>query len=240
MTRLPARIAQQRSVPLACRSLGASEAWIRAVARGCDSVLPVSADVRVATADDAPDASSVLADGFRLDPVMQWVFADTIDAVLTPFFRFMVSEAFIPLAATYVTASCCAVWTPPGKDPWAREDVADRFLAAMNSVLKREQLERMLTLNLLVDQIHPPELHWYLGMIATRAAAQGTGAGTRMMVHTLQRVDADGLPAYLESTNPANVPFYERHGFEIIGESRLPNGPRLTQMWRIATATTSR
>jgi ribosomal protein S18 acetylase RimI-like enzyme len=107
----------------------------------------------------------------------------------------------------------------------------------MDSVLTRDQLDRMVTLNLLVDQIHPQEPHWYLGMIATRAEAQGTGAGSRMMRYTLGRVDADGLPAYLESTNPANIPFYERHGFAVVREARLPDGPALTQMRRTAAPT---
>lgn len=200
-------------------------------------MLAVSTEVRLAIEDDARDASGILADGFRLDPVMQWVFADGIDAALEPFFRFMVSEAFIPLCATYVSEDCCAVWTPPGKDPWSRADVGDRFLTAMGSVLTREQLDRMLTLNVLVDQIHPQERHWYLGMIATRTAAQGTGAGTRMMRHTLEPVDVPGEPAYLESTNPANIPFYERHGFVTVGEARLPDGPSLTQMRRTPTGT---
>jgi GNAT superfamily N-acetyltransferase len=191
--------------------------------------------VRLATEHDAQDASDILADGFLVDPVMQWVFADGIDAVLKPFFHFMVSGALIPLGATYISGSCCAVWTPPGEDPWARADVAGRFLAAMDRVLTGDQVDRMLTLNRLVDQIHPQESHWYLGMIATRAAAQGTGVGTRVMRHTLERVDADGMPAYLESTNAMNIPFYERNGFVIVGEVSLPDGPRLTQMRRPPT-----
>lgn len=178
----------------------------------------------------------MLADGFRDDPVMQWVFADGIDFALKPFFRFMVSEVLIPLGATFVSASCCAVWTPPGRDPWSREDVGHRFLDAMTSVLSREQLDRMVTLNLLTDQIHPTDPHWYLGMIATRRAAQGAGAGARMMKRTLELVDAQGLPAYLESTNPRSVPFYERNGFVVVGEARLPDGPFLTQMRRKAPA----
>lgn len=198
----------------------------------CGNLLHVLAEVRLATEHDAEAASDILADGFLLDPVMQWVFGDGIDIALKPFFHFMVSEPLIPLGATYTNGSCCAVWTPPDTDPWARADVADRFLAAMDHVLARDQLHRMLTLNLLVDQIHPKERHWYLGMIATRATAQGTGAGTRVMTYTLGRVDADGVPAYLESTNPANIPFYERNGFVIVGEAGLPEGPNLTQMRR--------
>lgn len=29
------------------------------------------------------------------------------------------------------------------------------------------------------------------------------------------------LPAYLDSPNPRNVSFYERHGFVVTGEARL-------------------
>jgi predicted GNAT family N-acyltransferase len=225
--------------PCTCRSATPVR---RNRAEVCDSgdVVHASAGVRVATGADVLAASRILSDGFRLDPVMQWVFADGIDAALERFFHFMLSEALIPLGATYVTESCCAVWTPPGKDPWARADVGNRFLAAMDSVLTRDQLDRMVTLNLLVDQIHPQEPHWYLGMIATRADAQGTGAGARMMRHTLEPVDADGLPAFLESTNPTNIPFYQRQGFVIVGEAKLPDGPGLTQMRRTPPATTLR
>ena len=194
----------------------------------------MSGEIRRATGRDADVVSEILADGFRRDPVMQWVFGAGVDTVLKPFFHFMVGEALIPLGATYVSDSSCAVWTPPEKDPWSRADVGERFLAALDSVLQPDQLKRMLTLSQVVDEIHPQEAHWYLGMIASRTAAQGTGAGTRMLTHTLQLVDAAGVPAYLESTNPANIPFYLRHGFVAVREAWLPDGPVLTQMRRTA------
>ena len=59
-----------------------------------------------------------------------------------------------------------------------------------------------------------------------------------MMRQTLQPIDAHALPSYLESTNPANIPFYERHGFVVVGEARLPDGPLLTQMMRRASTAT--
>jgi hypothetical protein len=34
----------------------------------------------------------------------------------------------------------------------------------------------------------------------------------------LERADARGLPAHLETTNPVNVPFYERFGFVVCEE----------------------
>ena len=50
----------------------------------------------------------------------------------------------------------------------------------------------------------------------------------------LARADAEGLPCYLESSNPLNVGLYERHGFEVTREHHLPDGPLLTYMWRRA------
>ena len=37
------------------------------------------------------------------------------------------------------------------------------------------------------------------------------------MQPVLERCDADGIPAYLESTKERNVGFYEQHGFAVIG-----------------------
>jgi ribosomal protein S18 acetylase RimI-like enzyme len=42
------------------------------------------------------------------------------------------------------------------------------------------------------------------------------------------------MPCYLESSNPRNVPLYERHGFEVTAEHWLPDGPVMTYMWRPA------
>ena len=55
-----------------------------------------------------------------------------------------------------------------------------------------------------------------------------------MMEPVLTRGDLDGIPAYLESSNPRNVAFYERQGFEIRSEFHPDGGPLITGMWRDA------
>lgn len=43
----------------------------------------------------------------------------------------------------------------------------------------------------------------------------------------------EGLPAYLESSNPRNIAFYARHGFEVREEVECGKGaPVCTTMWR--------
>jgi predicted GNAT family acetyltransferase len=37
---------------------------------------------------------------------------------------------------------------------------------------------------------------------------------------------------YLESSNPANISLYQRHGFEIMGEIRAGSAPLVTPMIR--------
>jgi len=64
---------------------------------------------------------------------------------------------------------------------------------------------------------------------------RGHGHGMRLLAETLERIDAEGHPAYLESTNPANNARYEGVGFEARGsfEGYTP-GSAVTTMWRPA------
>jgi len=61
---------------------------------------------------------------------------------------------------------------------------------------------------------------------------QGHGLGVAVMEPVLRRCDEDGIGAYLESSKERNVPYYRRHGFEVVDEIDLPRGPRIWLMWR--------
>jgi ribosomal protein S18 acetylase RimI-like enzyme len=54
------------------------------------------------------------------------------------------------------------------------------------------------------------------------------------MKHALDRCDSEGLPAYLESTNPRNISLYQRHGFQVMGEIKFGASPVVTPMIRPA------
>ena len=81
---------------------------------------------------------------------------------------------------------------------------------------------------------HPSEPHWYLPFIGVDPAAQGQGHGTALLRASLQAVDRTGLPAYLESTNPRNIPLYESFGFRVTGEIQAGDSPPMHPMWRAA------
>ncbi len=80
---------------------------------------------------------------------------------------------------------------------------------------------------------HPRAPHWYLGPIGTEPGFQRQGLGTALIAHVLQRCDTASMPAYLESSNEANLPLYSRLGFAITEELRVAHdGPTLWLMSR--------
>ncbi|HEY3492978.1 MAG TPA: GNAT family N-acetyltransferase [Solirubrobacterales bacterium] len=83
-----------------------------------------------------------------------------------------------------------------------------------------------------IESRHPREPHLYLAVVGVRPEQQGQGLGTALLQPGLAEADRLGLPAYLESSNIRNVPLYERHGFEVTEEVRLPGGPPVWLMWR--------
>jgi ribosomal protein S18 acetylase RimI-like enzyme len=60
-------------------------------------------------------------------------------------------------------------------------------------------------------------------------AHQGQGCGSHLLKSRLARIDASGLPAYLETATARNVGLYARHGFEVIAEFRA--APEAPVMW---------
>ena len=79
----------------------------------------------------------------------------------------------------------------------------------------------------------PPDERWmYLKMAGVRPDCQGKGLGGALMRHALAECDRDGSLAYLESSNPRNVPLYQHLGFELLGTIQAGSSPELFPMLR--------
>ena len=71
----------------------------------------------------------------------------------------------------------------------------------------------------------PEERHWHLGPVAVDAHLQGMGIGSKLLRVFCAQMDAAGEDAYLETDKPENVRFYERFGFEVVGEEKVIGVP---------------
>ena len=192
--------------------------------------------IRKATLADAPRLAQALASAFQDDPVIAWIFPDQHRrrAVLSAFMEFRLRNLAFPHDEVWMTANgaATAVWLPPpGRWQLSRPQQL-RLLPALVRFLGLRTTSVLAGLDRM-EARHPQDRsHWYLFILGTEQAAQGHGLGSALLAHLLARVDADGMPAYLESSSERNLSLYGRHGFEITSEVVIPGGPRIWPMWR--------
>jgi GNAT superfamily N-acetyltransferase len=192
-------------------------------------------DIRKLTHDDVPRIAQALARAFEDDPVMSWIFRDDSERIarLERAFGLFLRRIWLPQDECYATDRLfgAALWLPPGK--WHLGPGAQlRLLPSMIAVTGRN-LVRLGTVLQFIEKRHPSEPHYYLAVLGVEPEHQGRGFGGALMQPVLSRCDRERIPAYLESSKRRNVVLYERHGFEVVEEVRLPRGgPPIWRMWR--------
>ena len=120
-----------------------------------------------------------------------------------------------------------AAWLAPG----CHQD-DEKLGPLIEKHVPADRLEEMFAVFEKLAAYHPSEPHWYLPVIGVDPASRGNGLGSQLLEHTLRMVDEKKLPVYLESTNPANVPLYERFGFVVQDRLSLGGSPMVTPMIR--------
>lgn len=187
---------------------------------------------RIKTATSAEEAAviDVLVLAFSTDPAVRWMFPDP-NQFLThfpSFIRAFGGKAFAAGSAYYTAEFAgAALWLPPGVHP-----DEDLLFGLLRRILAEREKEDAFAVFEQMGNYHPTVPHWYLPLIGVDSTRQGKGYGTEMMRHALIPCDRDQVPAYLESSNPANISLYERHGFELLGTIQAGSSPTLYPMLR--------
>jgi ribosomal protein S18 acetylase RimI-like enzyme len=167
---------------------------------------------------------------FAADPAARWSWPNAEDFLrnMPLAARAFGGKAFALGSAYEIDGFAgAALWLPPGvsSDEEALGSLIERTAPAAIQQDAAGVFEQMAS-------FHPEEPHWYLPLIGVDPARQGQRLGDRLMAYALARCDADGVPAYLESSNPRNIPFYQRHGFEALGKIQVGSSPTLVPMLR--------
>jgi ribosomal protein S18 acetylase RimI-like enzyme len=190
-------------------------------------------DIRVAGPQDDDAVVSTLSAAFFHDPVFRWVYPDPGRRAATVPAAFALFTAAIGRHQASLVAddgAGAALWVPPGEHVVDDED-AEVFGEKLVS-LSPPDADRLQTVMEMFAIAHPQEPAWYLNFVGVIPGRQGQGIGSALMRRALHRADADCTPAYLEATSEHNRRLYERHGFAVISELQLPDGPPVFPMWR--------
>jgi GNAT superfamily N-acetyltransferase len=194
---------------------------------------PGGREIREARASERRAVSACLSRAFEDDPIARFIFPSdrTRLARLASFYREMVRMmSQYGVVYTDPALNGASVWRLSSA-PRPRGLRVIRDGLGMLLVLRGE-IRRAMLLEQIVGPARPREPHWYLAILGTDPEMQGRGVGSSLLWPVLQRCDADRLPAYLESSKTENIPFYERHGFRVTRELRIPEGPSLWTMLR--------
>jgi ribosomal protein S18 acetylase RimI-like enzyme len=182
------------------------------------------------SASDEAAIVDVLVRANLADPASRWLWPgpQQFHMHFPSFVKAFGGRAFAHKSAYYVDGySGAALWLPPNVNPdedslitLVKRTVYDQIQKDFFSVF--EQMGRY----------HPSEPHWYLPLMGVDPSQQGKGVGSALLQHTLMQLDHDNKLAYLESSNPRNIPLYKRHGFEILGTIQIGSSPPITPMLR--------
>ncbi len=165
-------------------------------------------------------AVTILVEAFHHDPTWAGAFPDaaTRREQHRWLWRLCIEGAlrypFVWLTHDEVAVS---VWIPPGGSELSPDQetelvtgLRERLGAGAELVLRA--FDRF-------DEHHPRDTpHYYLSLLGTDPQHLGHGHGLRLLADNLAVVDDAKAPCYLEASNPANVPLYQRFGFEIVAE----------------------
>lgn len=182
--------------------------------------------------DEAARTISTLVTAFAADPFIRWMFprADQYLMAFPRVLQFFAGAAFeSDTAYRSVDFIAAVLWLPPGVSP--DEEGLGQVLVDHVDAAMQDQVFAVMEQ---VGAGHPAAPHWYLPAMGVDPIRQGSGIGSAVLDHSLARCDQTCRLAYLESTNPANIPFYQRHGFEVVGEIQIDGSPVLTRMLREA------
>jgi GNAT superfamily N-acetyltransferase len=192
-----------------------------------------TSDVRSASsASEQQAVVAVITLAFSTDPMTRWTFPDPVTylMVMPQLARAFGGNGFAHGSAHLAgDGAAAAMWLPPG----VHAD-GERLTALTGEHAPRERRGDMERVFAQMETYHPSEPCWYLPLIGVDPARQGRGSGSSLLRHALAQCDRDGMPAYLESSNPRNIPLYQRHGFEIIGTIQSGASPTVVSMLRRA------
>lgn len=195
--------------------------------------LDLPAGIKPANPLDWRQLGDITAEAFADDPVNRWVFGS--EAAIRAAFRRLAQDIYLRVGMCHLIGDeAASMWCMHDR----RRELPPLGMVKLVWALMRNgpkgTVRRAIRAGEVMEENHPADPHIYLFTIGTRKAARGTGLGKALLRPMLEAADREGLPCYLENSNPDNTGFYTAHGFERLKLLEVGKGaPPLEAMWRM-------
>ena len=190
-----------------------------------DSVFSIQKNQVRATAE-------MLSRAFYEDPLFTYFFPDPSSRIRksTGLFQLLIRYGILygESEVTSPDLEGSAVWYPSDKAHLSIRGMLRSGAISFIFVGGLSTLIRMIRLGnypVAIHKRHAPFPHWYCQAMGVDPSLQGKRYAGKLLRNKFERYDREGLACYLETQNKENVPFYERFGFEMVEEYRIPKTP---------------
>ncbi len=194
----------------------------------------MSIQIRKLDAHETPHASPVIAEAMMVEPGYAAVLPDedvrrrVLVSRMHDSIETAMSHDAVFVATDEETGKILgvAIWGAPGSYPPADDDGTPTYLKNVDP----EIAEGLQAYDDNCYTHFPDEPVWYLKLLGVDPEGQGKGIGSTLLRESLEELDKDGLPAYLETGTQRNVRFYKRFGFDV-RKAEVQLAPGSTPHW---------
>ncbi|SOE02828.1 GNAT family N-acetyltransferase [Blastococcus haudaquaticus] len=188
----------------------------------------------------AVEARTLLARAFVHDPLMVWFFPDddarphACAAMFGVFAEHYLADGRVDVVRCPEPVAV-AMWQWPSEQGGtaARSDELPTIGGLMTAFMGAGRAREVGATMKGMEDLRPAEPHAYLHQLGVHPGARGRGFGGRLLDRGIADARSAGLVACLDTTNPANVPYYEAHGLSVRHE--FPLGADGPTVWAMAT-----
>ena len=178
--------------------------------------------------DKLINISNVLSKAFNHDPIFTFLIPDTNQRLktLNHYFQHVIKYG-LRYGEVYSSLNLegISVWLPPKSSSHTKWKAIKTGALVLPIKVKWKYLNLQNKIYKFTDNLHKkfaPNPHWYLSLIGVAPDHQGKGVGQQLLSTTINKIDLEYKPIYLETNKEKNVEIFERFGFRILQKVMVP------------------
>jgi GNAT superfamily N-acetyltransferase len=187
----------------------------------------------VRTLDPArtPEAIELLTVAFDADPMFRFLLPEAehrrgwLRAVMGSYLALTGPDGWVTtVESAGEDVPGVLAYVPPGRYPPPYSRLAAHLLRSPPPWPSMHLARAGLRVLAAIERMHPKTPHYYVQVLGVHPREQGKGLARKLVSAVTSRADGEGVPTYLETTNPVNLRIYGKLGFEVVTEHVVDRG----------------